>query len=141
MRKGIAAALLALMLAACTVEAPTENKPRAAAGGSAPAVTDKAEPQYTVSQEQAIMSAESYLDMGGFSEKSLIDQLKFEKFSAADAKFAVNHVSVDWDEQALMSAKSYLDMGGFSRDSLIGQLKFEGFTIQQATYAVNKVGL
>ena len=105
------------------------------------------EPQYTVSQEQAIESAESYLDMGGFSEAGLIDQLSSkygEGFSKADAAFAVAHVKVNWNEQAVISAKSYLDMGGFSRNGLIDQLESsygEGFTHAQAVYAVNAVGL
>ena len=76
-----------------------------------------------------------------FSESGLIDQLKFEKFSPADATFAVNHVSVDWNEQAAKSAQGYLDTMAFSREGLIEQLEFEGFTTQQATYGVNEAGL
>ena len=52
----------------------------------------------------------------------------FEKYSAADARFAVNHITVNWNEQAAKSAASYLDYGSFSRQSLIDQLEFEGFT-------------
>src|SRR5262245_53359845 len=58
------------------------------------------EPTFTVSQENAISTAQDYLDYGAFSKSGLIEQLKFEKYSAADAKFAVNHIAVDWNEQA-----------------------------------------
>lgn len=67
--------------------------------------------------------------------------MKFEGYSKADARFAVNHISVNWNEQAARSAKAYLDYGSFSRQGLIDQLKFEGFTTQQAIYGVNTTGL
>jgi hypothetical protein len=113
---------------------------------SAPAAP--AGPAGTVSQQQALESAKSYLDMGtGFSEKGLIDQLSSqygEKFSVADATWAVAHSGADWNAQAVMSAKGYMKMGGFSRAGLIDQLTSsagEQFTLAQATYAVNQVGL
>ena len=99
------------------------------------------EPEFTVSQENAIESAKSYLDFSAFSKSGLIDQLKFEGYSKADARFAVNHISVNWNEQAARSAKAYLDYGSFSRQGLIDQLKVEGFTTQQAIYGVNTTGL
>jgi hypothetical protein len=106
-----------------------------------------AAPEYTVAQEQAILSAQGYLDMGGTSRAGLIEQLSSkygEGFKKADAKFAVNHIKVDWNKQAVQSAKGYLDMGGFSRASLIEQLSSnsgEKFTLAQAKYAVRHVGL
>lgn len=99
------------------------------------------EPVFTVSQENAIQTANDYLDYTAFSESGLIDQLEFEGYSKADARFAVNHVSVNWNEQAARSAKDYLDYSSFSRQGLIDQLEFEGFTTQQATYGVNTTGL
>jgi hypothetical protein len=101
----------------------------------------------TVAQQQALQSAQSYLDMGGFSLAGLMKQLTSsygEGFSTGDAKFAVSHVRVNWNEQAVISARSYLEMGGFSRDKLIQQLTSsygEGFTYAQAVYAANRVGL
>lgn len=101
-----------------------------------------------MSQQQALESAKSYLDMGtGFSEKGLIDQLSSqygEKVSVADATWAVAHSGADWNAQAVMSAKGYIKMGGYSRAGLIDQLTSpygEQFTLAQATYAVNQVGL
>lgn len=107
----------------------------------------KGEATRTVAQEQAIKSAESYLDMTGFSRAGLLDQLTSqagENFKEADAKFAVDHIDADWNAEAVESAEAYLKMGGFSRASLIEQLTSpvgEQFTKAQATYAVNKVGL
>jgi host cell surface-exposed lipoprotein len=99
------------------------------------------EPEFTVSQENAIETAKDYLDYTAFSESGLIDQLKFEDYSKADARFAVNHISVNWNEQAAKSAKDYLDYSSFSRQGLIDQLEFEGFTTEQATHGVNTTGL
>ena len=106
-----------------------------------------APPQPTVAQQQALDSAQSYLDMGGFSRYGLIDQLTSkagEGFHRADAVWAIRHLHPDWNQQAVESAKSYLKMGGFSRSSLIEQLTShagEGFTLAQATYAADQVGL
>lgn len=95
----------------------------------------------TMSQQNAIKKAESYLNYSGFSRKGLISQLEFEKFSTEDAIYAVDNIDVDWNEQAVKKAKSYLDNSAFSREGLINQLEFEGFTTQQATYGVDAVGL
>ncbi len=65
----------------------------------------------------------------------------FEDFSTADATWAVDRVTVDWNEQAAKKAESYLDFTAFSRSSLIDQLKFEGFTAEQAEYGVSQTGL
>ena len=91
-------------------------------------------------QQQAVDSAQSYLDMSGFSRKSLIEQLTYEGFSNVDAEFAVNYINPDWNAQAAQSAKSYLEMGGFSRKSLIQQLTYEGFTQAQAEYGASAAG-
>jgi hypothetical protein len=102
----------------------------------------------TVSLQQAVESASSYLSMGsGFSRAGLIQQLSSsygEGFSKADAIFAVDHLHVNWNEQAVESAKGYMKMGGFSRANLIQQLSSssgEQFTHAQAVYAANAVGL
>lgn len=99
---------------------------------------------FTRSQENAIESAQSYLNYSGFSKKNLIRQLQtVEGFSPADATFAVEHIEtsggVDWNEQAVRSAKSYLDYSSFSLPNLIRQLEgVEGFTPEQAQYGANK---
>ena len=80
------------------------------------------------SQQNAVRSAQDYIDMSGFSRQGLIKQLEYEDFSTEDAIFAVDHITVDWNVQAARSAKDYLDMSGFSHSKLVAQLEYEGFT-------------
>ena len=98
------------------------------------------EPELTLAQENAVQTAESYLDYAAFSRKGLIDQLEFEDFSTNDAKFAVDYLAPNWNEQAGLMAQSYLDYTSFSRQGLFDQLRFEGFTKKQATHGVKAVG-
>jgi host cell surface-exposed lipoprotein len=99
----------------------------------------------TSGQENALESAQSYLDTGGFSKAGLIEQLSSsagEGFSKADATFAANNVDANWREEAVESAQGYLDGQAFSKAGLIEQLSSsagEGFTPAQARYAVSKV--
>ena len=94
----------------------------------------------SVSQQNAVESAESYLGVSAFSKAGLVEQLEFEGYSNADATYAVNNISVDWFEQAAKSAESYLNVSSFSRQGLIDQLLFEEFTREEAEYGVNAVG-
>lgn len=95
----------------------------------------------TASQRQAVKKAKSYLEYSAFSRVGLVKQLEFEGFSSADAKYAVDHIEVDWNEQAAKKAKSYLEYSAFSRPSLIAQLEFDGFTPAQAEYGADAAGL
>jgi Host cell surface-exposed lipoprotein len=112
------------------VEAPAEEP-----------AEEPAAPTMTTSQEQAVGKANDYLDSMAFSRSGLIEQLEYEGFSTKDAKFAVSHVSVNWNTQAAGSAEDYLDSSHFSRSGLIEQLEYEGFTHSQAVYGVDKAGL
>lgn len=129
---------------ATVAEAPAADN-KAASEEKKPA--EKPKPKYTRSQEQAIKAAENYLDFASFSKKGLIRQLSSdagEGFPEADARFAVNHIKVDWNAEAVEAAENYLDFSSFSRDGLIQQLTSpagEQFTLEQATYAADKVGL
>jgi hypothetical protein len=136
--------------AASAPAAPAPAAPAPApppAPSSASAKPAKPAPHYTVSQQQAIGSAQDYLSFQAFSRKGLIQQLSSkygEGFSRADATFAVNHIRVDWNKEAVQSAKDYLSTQHFSRAGLIEQLSSsfgDGFTKAQAIYAVNHVGL
>jgi colicin import membrane protein len=99
------------------------------------------EPAETVGQEQARLSAESYLDFMSFSEKGLREQLEYEEHTAEDIDYAVKSLGdVDWNAQAAGSAEAYMEMGGFSRASLLEQLLYEGFTQEQAEHGVSSVG-
>lgn len=117
-------------------ETPVVEEPVASpTAESAPAA-----PAATLSQQNATRSAESYLRFTAFSRTGLISQLEYEGFETADAEYAVDHVTVDWNEQAAKSAQSYLEFTSFSRQGLIDQLLFEGFTAEQAEYGVAAVG-
>lgn len=95
----------------------------------------------TLSQQNALRTAHSYLDFTAFSHSGLIEQLEYEGYSTEDATFAADYCGADWNEQAAKSAQSYLDFMGFSRSGLIDQLMYEGFTREQAEYGVTAVGL
>jgi len=129
------------------IPSPTAARTAAPEPAQAPVPLEAPGPEFTVSQENAIKSAESYLEFGAFSEAGLIDQLSSkygEGFPKADAVFAVHHINVNWNEQAAKSAKSYLDFGSFSCQGLIDQLESsygDGFTHSQAVYGASQTGL
>lgn len=108
---------------------------------------EPAKPKMTKSQENALRSAEQYLDFAPFSKKGLIRQLSSsagDGYPKEDARFAAENVDVDWKEQAVKAAEGYLDFQSFSRDGLIRQLTSDagdGYTQKQAEYAVDKIGL
>lgn len=97
--------------------------------------------EVTTSQRNALLKAASYLRMGGFSYKSLQEQLEYEGFSAEDSSFACDHCGADWMVQAEQKARSYMKFMSFSRAGLIEQLEFEGFTAEQASHGADTVGL
>ena len=118
--------------------APKPTQPQPAKPSPKPT---KTAPALTASQEQAIGTAQDYLDYQSFSRKGLIGQLKFEGFSTKDATFGVDYLKVNWSLQAVGVAKNYLEDQHFSRAGLIDQLEYEGFTHAQAVYGVTKAGL
>lgn len=109
--------------------------------------TDPGRSKITLAMENALASAQDYLDYTAFSRLGLIDQLSSEYgegFLLEDATWAVSQLRVDWRQQAVLSAKGYLDYSSFSRQGLIDQLSSaygEQFTLEEAIYAVNKIGL
>jgi hypothetical protein len=143
------AALFILLVIIIAAAGSGEEATSGSTGGQAGAVpaaepvqqpAQPAQPALPMGQQQAVDSAQGYIDMGGFSRTKLVEQLVYEGFSNADAEFAVNYVNPDWNAQAAQSAQSYIDMGGFSRQALIEQLVFEGFTQAQAAYGASAVG-
>ncbi len=120
-----------------TTEKPTEKPTEAPTEKE----TEKPTDTMTVSQRNALKSAESYLKYSSFSYTGLVEQLEFEKYSHEDAVYAVDHCGADWNEQAVKTAESYLKYSSFSRDGLIEQLEYEGFTHEQAVYGVEQNGL
>jgi host cell surface-exposed lipoprotein len=95
----------------------------------------------TAAQENAIGSAQDYLENQAFSRKGLIEQLMFEDYSRADATYAVDHLTVNYRKQAAKSAKDYLNEQHFSHGGLVQQLMFEGYTRAQAEYGTRHAGL
>ena len=95
----------------------------------------------TMGEKNALYSAKDYLEyVGGFSYLGMIEQLEFEGYSSAEAKYGADYCGADWYEQAALSAKQYLDAMSFSRQELIEQLEYEGFTYDQAVYGVEQNG-
>ena len=112
-----------------------ETKPKAEVKKEEPA-----KPTMTMSQQNAVREAESYLRYTAFSRKGLIEQLEFGGFSNTDAVFAVDSLNTDWNEQAAIMAQDYIDYTSFSRQALIDQLVFSGFTKEQAEFGVKQIG-
>lgn len=76
-----------------------------------------------------------------FSRTGLIEQLRYEGFSQADAAYGVDALNVDWNDQATKKARDYLSYTSFSHQSLVEQLVYEGFTAAQAEHGVSATGL
>ena len=95
--------------------------------------------------EQALKSAQNYVDTLHFSRQGLKQQLTSEYgsgFSEEAAEYALEHVDVDYKEEAVEAAQSYLDAMSFSRQELKQQLTSEygsGFTEEEAEYALDQV--
>jgi hypothetical protein len=94
----------------------------------------------TLGQKNALAKAKSYLSIMAFSKSGLIKQLKYEGFTAKEAKYGAAHCGANWKKQAVKKAKEYLKLMAFSKSGLIKQLKYDGFTSAQAKYAAKKVG-
>lgn len=107
---------------------------------------DAAAESLTRPQKNAVRSAKQYLSMSGFSRDGLIHQLSSEYgegYSVADATFAVDSLSTDWNQAAARSAENYLNMSGFSCKGLIKQLSSSAgdkYTVSQATYGAQQAG-
>ncbi|ACZ31542.1 protein of unknown function DUF1535 [Xylanimonas cellulosilytica DSM 15894] len=94
----------------------------------------------TALQTEALSRAQSYLKYLWFSRAGLIDQLKWEGYSTADATIAVDRTGTNWNSEAVGMARAYLDTMAFSRSGLVDQLLYEGFTAAQAEYGVANSG-
>lgn len=127
--------------AAAKAQADADAKAKADAAAKAAADAAAAAAAGTVSQQNALQKAEDYLGYTAFSRTGLIQQLEFEKYSAADATWAVDRVKVDWNKQAALKAKDYLNFTSFSHAGLVDQLVFDGFTPAQAEYGTSQAGL
>lgn len=145
---GLAALALGVAVTGCAATTDTSGSAAPAAKTTSAARAHKSKPKapkMTTSQKNAVESAKNYLQVQAFSKKGLIQQLSSaagEGFPKADARYAVNHIDVDWNAQAVKSARQYMDTQSFSRNALIEQLSSsagEGFTLAQAQHAASKV--
>lgn len=93
------------------------------------------------SQASAVRSAQTYLELQGFSRQGLIDQLEYDDYSTVDAAAAVDSLGIDYNEQAARSAETYLELQGFSYGGLVDQLEYDGYTASQAAYGASSTGL
>lgn len=155
--------LLAIVLAAVGTamsgRGPTSTKPypgsavspqpqTSASSDTRPTASTQSAPEagLTAAQRNAVRTAQSYLNMSGFSRRGLIDQLSSEygsKFSIEDATVAVDSLNVDWNAQAARTAADYVKMSGFSCRGLIEQLSSDygsKYTVEQATYGARQAG-
>lgn len=122
-------------------DAQTDKPKGKPSKSSEPTKSAKPEREFTVAQENAILSALSYLENSSFARSELIGQLEFEDYKTKTAQFAVRAIEkageVNWKKEAVESATSYLENGSWSKAELEGQLEFEGFTPEQARHGVN----
>lgn len=113
---------------------------KADAGSSVSISAEAPAPVLSVSQRNAVKSAQSYLKFAGFSRSRLIEQLEYEGYSVEDATFGADSAGADWKTEAAESAKSYLDFTSFSRDGLYDQLAYEGFAAEEIEFGLQAVG-
>jgi hypothetical protein len=95
----------------------------------------------TISRANAVRSAKDYLQTMAFSRKGLIGQLRYEGYSAGDARYGASHAHANWMRQAVRAAKDYLHTMPFSRSGMVEQLEYDGFTHGQALHGARAAGL
>jgi hypothetical protein len=132
-----------------TTEAPvTREAPATTAAPTtteAPTTTTAPPPPEDPELSNARESAQSYLDMMGFSRQGLIDQLSSEygdQYPVEIATAAVDSLSVDWNAEAVEAAEGYLEMQAFSHAGLVDQLSSDygdQFTPEQAEHGATAV--
>jgi hypothetical protein len=106
------------------------------AAETSPGLADSA----TLGEKNAASKALDYLAYTAFSYSGLVDQLKYEGFTHAEAVYGVDRCGADWNEQAAKSALNYLRTMPFSYSGLVKQLEFEGYTNAEAVFGVDRCG-
>lgn len=95
----------------------------------------------TTGERNALDKARSYLSWMRFSEQGLYDQLEYDGFTEAEARYGVANCGADWQEQADKAAKSYLASSHMGPAQLRYQLRdFEKFTAAQTEKAMQSLG-
>lgn len=94
-----------------------------------------------VGKNNALRSANDYLDTSAFSYEGLIDQLEFEGYTHEEAVYGADACGADWFDQAKRNAREYLqNVGGYSKKGLAEQLEYEKFTHDEAAYGADRSG-
>ena len=145
--------LIVLVFALSVAGCGGDNKQAASSSSSSTQATEqkqaepkkeapKEDPNATADQKNAVKKARSYVKSVGTAKSKLVGQLtQFDKFSEADAEYAVNQLTdIDWNKVALKKAESYVKSVGIAKSKLADQLtQFDGFTQEEADYAVANI--
>ena len=95
----------------------------------------------TENEKKALEKAKEYLSKAAYSESALKKLLTdTDKFTEAEASYAIKNCGADWKEQAVKKAKEYLSTIT-KKDDMIKKLKEDGFTDEQAQYGAEQNGL
>ena len=129
----------ALSTAGDALSGKSTSTTRSESSTSKPTTTSA--PTGSVSQQNAVKRAKSYLNYTSFSRDGLIKQLEYEGFSNEDAAYGADNCGADWMRQAELKARRYNESMSFSRSRLIQQLEYEGFTTEEAEHGADSVGL
>lgn len=94
----------------------------------------------SLSQKNAIICAYDEINFWHCGPDFLVYQVlvDFNGFTVEDAKFAVSHMSVDWDEQAVLYARQ--NCMGSSKSGLSSMMQYYGFSKVQIVNALQEVG-
>jgi len=120
-----------------TTTAPAPTEP----ARTEPAPTEPAKPKVSTEFISALAKAELYGNTMSMSKAGIYDQLTSEygeKFSKESAKYAVDHVKIDYKANALKKAETYQKEMSMSPSAVYDQLISEygeKFTVAEAQYA------
>ena len=95
----------------------------------------------TISEKNALKSAESYSNTLHMSKKGIYNQLisTVEGFTKEEAQYAIDNIEADWKENALETARTYQNSLSMSKKAIYNQLisSAEAFTKEEAQYAID----
>lgn len=89
-------------------------------------------------RQAVVDEAQLLVDDWNLSQSKLVEELKKDGHSHADAEFAAKEVRADWNLEASGAAEDALNYSAFSEQGLIEFLEFGGFTQEQAEFAVGQ---
>lgn len=93
----------------------------------------------TLTQENALARAKTYVSVMGISKKELVRQLELEGYSAEDASFAAINCGANYEFEALEKAESLLSIVELSKKGLAEQLEIEGFEKNEINFALDAI--